>query len=225
MQTKLLRSFVPAAVQPVKLQQRTEGEMPLITGYGAVFYRAGQEGTQYWLLDNIVERIAPGAFTRAIAEDDIRGLKNHDPNLLLGRNTAGTMKLFVDEVGLRYEIAPPNTQTGRDTVEEVRRGDLTGSSFSFIIPEGGDEWSEQKTAEGAKIRIRTLNELQVFDLGPVTFPAYSATTTGIRCYRSVTKEDEELFLRLDAPKAEVASRSMVDLRCREIEMRIGRRQK
>lgn len=215
------RSFVPATVQPVRLQERSDGQMPLIVGYGAVFYRAGQEGTQYWLWDNVVERIAPSAFTRAVKEDDVRGLKNHDPNLLLGRSSAGTMRLSVDEIGFRYEIDPPDTQNGHDTIKEIKRGDLSGSSFSFLIPEGGDEWSEQKTAEGAKIHIRTLNEVQVFDTGPVTFPAYSATTTGVRCYRSVTKEDEVLLLKRTAQKVIVVSRTQVDVRCRELAIRLG----
>lgn len=223
MNPKVLRSFVPASVQPVRLQERSDGQSPLIVGYGAVFYRAGQEGTQYWLWDNIVERIDRGAFDRALKEDDIRGLKNHDPNLLLGRSTAGTMNLTVDDIGLRYEITPGDTQASRDTTAEIKRGDLSGSSFSFIIPEGGDDWSEQKTAEGAKIHIRTLRELQVFDVGPVTFPAYSATTTGVRCYRSLNQaEADELRTRIPAPpKVEVASRSMIDARCREIELRCG----
>jgi len=221
MQTKILRSFVPASVQPVKLQERSDGQLPLITGYGAVFYREGVEGSQYWLWDNIVERIAPGAFDRAIGEDDIRGLKNHDPNLLLGRSTSNTMKLSVDEVGLRYEITPPNTQAGRDTIEEIKRGDLTGSSFSFLIPEGGDDWSEQKTAEGARIHIRTLKELQVFDVGPVTFPAYSATTTGVRqlrCIGDYREAEAQEALKRFTPKVEVVSRTQVMIRCREIEL-------
>lgn len=221
MTNKLLRSFVPASVQPVRLQERSDGQLPLITGYGAVFYREGAEGTQYWLWDNVVERISSGAFNRAIQEDDVRGLKNHDPNLLLGRSSSNTMRLSVDEIGLRYEITPPNTQAGRDTIEEIKRGDLTGSSFSFLIPEGGDEWTEAKTAEGAKIHIRTLKDLQVFDVGPVTFPAYSATSTGVRCFRSVGTDEADGIRKRFAQKFEVASRSMVMVRCREIEMALG----
>lgn len=220
MKSKILRSFVPASVQPVRLQERSDGQPPLIVGYGAVFYRAGQEGTQYWLYDNIVERIDPRAFDRAIKEDDIRGLKNHDPNLILGRSSSNTMKLFVDEIGLRYEIDPPSTSAGKDTIEELKRGDLTGSSFSFIIPEGGDDWSEQKTAEGAKIHIRTLRDLQVFDVGPVTFPAYTATTAGVRCYRNLLPgEQQELQQRFTKPV--ILTRSMIEARCREIEIRAG----
>lgn len=221
MSPKVLRSFVPASVQPVRLQERSDGQSPLIVGYGAVFYRAGQEGTQYWLYDNIVERIDNRAFDRAIKEDDIRALKNHDPNLLLGRSNAGTMRLSVDEIGLRYEITPPSTQTGKDTIEEIKRGDLTGSSFSFVIPEGGDDWSEQKTAEGAKIHIRTLRELQVFDVGPVTFPAYSATTTGVRCFRNMATGEREEYEQRFTPKVEALTRDMIEARCREIEIRAG----
>ncbi len=219
MNPKVLRSFVPASVQPVRLQERSNGQMPLIVGYGAVFYREGQPGTEYWLWDNIVERIAPTAFDRAIREDDIRGLKNHDPNLLLGRSKSNTMRLSVDAVGLRYEIEPPDTQAGHDTIKELRRGDLDGSSFSFTIAEGGEQVNKVRMDDGPTVYIRNLTELQVYDVGPVTFPAYSATSSGVRCYRSINKHDaDEMQAIIDRCKVDVVTRSEIMMRCREIEL-------
>jgi len=219
--SKILRSFVPASVQPVRLEKRADGQLPLITGYGAVFYRDGEPGTEYWLWDSFVERIAPGAFSRAINEDDVRALKNHDVNLLLGRTSAKTMRLSVDNIGLKYEIDPPDTQAGRDTVAEIQRGDLTGSSFSFSILE--ESWRKE-TNDSGTINIRTLNDVQVYDVGPVTFPAYSGTTTGVRCYRSASKhEAEEIHETIErmSRKVEIVTASMVEARCREIEIKTG----
>lgn len=218
---KILRSFVPASVQPVRLEKRAEGQLPLIVGYGAVFYQEGRSGTEYWLWDSFVERIDRAAFSRSVKEDDVRGLMNHDPNMLLGRTSSKTMRLSVDEVGLRYEIEPPDTQAGRDTVESIKRGDLTGSSFSFSILE--EQWNRTK-ADDKEINVRTLLDVQTYDVGPVTFPAYEATTTGVRHLRCIGDDREaeakEAISRM-APKVEVVTRDQVEARCREIEIRTG----
>ena len=120
-----------------------------------------------------IETIRPGAFTNALKVSDIRGLKNHNPDLLLGRVTAGTMTVGEDERGLKYDIALPDTTTGNDTAEEIRRGDITGSSFSFRLADDGDQWEER---DGKYYRTIT-DFAQVFDVGPVTFPAYPATNS------------------------------------------------
>ena len=73
---------------------------------------------------------------------DCRALMNHDPNLILGRTTSGTLRLSKDAVGLKFEIDPPNTQYARDLVESIRRGDISQCSFSFRVMKDGDEWTE-----------------------------------------------------------------------------------
>lgn len=144
-----------------------------IVGYGAVFYSASDPGTRYEWWGDVEERILPGAFDRAIREDDVRGLVNHDPACLLGRTKSGTMRLAADEKGLRYEIDAPDTQVGRDTVLSVRRGDLDGSSFSFLTTD--EEWVKESGKQ-----VRLVRGVQLFDTGPVTFPAYEATTADVR---------------------------------------------
>ena len=96
--------------QPLKIETRSDkGKM--ITGYAAVFYRAANPGTQYQLMSDMYERIDRSAFNRALSEkDDARALFNHDPNFLLGRASAGTLRMIVDDIGLRYEI---DLQIGR----------------------------------------------------------------------------------------------------------------
>ncbi len=115
----------------------------------------------------------PGAFDRAIREDDVRGLFNHSPDMVLGRTKAKTMRLSVDAMGLAYEIDAPDTQVGRDLVESLRRGDIDGSSFSFTTTD--EEWRK----EGG-VQVRLLKGVALYDVGPVTFPAYEATSAAAR---------------------------------------------
>jgi len=162
----------------VKIEKRADGQQ-VIVGYAAVFYDPGNPGTEYELWPaggghaRAVERIMPGAFDRAIREDDVRGLFNHEPNLVLGR-TGGTMNLSADSKGLRYEIIPPDNTIGRDLIVSIQRGDISGSSFSFIA----DVVNWRTTPDDEIREIQSVNPL--FDVGPVTYPAYEATTTGLR---------------------------------------------
>ena len=139
-----------------------------IRGYGAVF-NLPSDGLWF------TEKIDPGAFLDSIEADDIRGLFNHDRNFILGRNKAGTMDLSEDDTGLLYVIRMPETQTGRDVHESIKRGDVTGSSFSFVTEL--DTW--EYLDDGDTV-IRTLKRVKLFDVGPVTFPAYPDTTTAVR---------------------------------------------
>lgn len=165
----------------VKVSRREE-KFPVIDGYAAVFYRADDPGTVYQLWEDFHERIMPGAFDRAIKEaHDARGLFNHDRNMLLGRVSSGTLRLSVDAIGLKYEIDAADTQAGRDTVTSIDRGDLSGSSFAFIP-------SRTVWVEEGDILIRQVEDLDLYDVGPVTFPAYQSTTTSLR---SAQREEVE----------------------------------
>lgn len=150
-----------------------EGDDRKIVGYAAVFFREGDAGTEYTLWDGAVERIEPGAFDN-VASDDVRALFNHDPNMLLGRSTAGTLRLSVDDKGLRYEIDPSDTTTGRDVQTHLERGDLTGSSFGFRVTK--EEWVTRDNQPD----LRMIRGVELFDVGPVTFPAYESSDAGIR---------------------------------------------
>ncbi len=174
--------------RPVTLEKRADGQQTL-TGYAAVFYRAGSPGTEYVMWTDLVERIRPGAFDRALQErQDVRGLFNHGADCLLGRLSSGTLRLSVDDVGLRYEIDLPDTQTAKDVAALVSRGDLSGSSFTFGANK--TEWDDTGT-----VSVRTLIDVDLYDVGPVTFPAYVGTSTAIR------SQDREV---IDAERAELA---------------------
>lgn len=165
------RRFLSQEHAGVELRE-DDGKEPKIVGLAAVTYN-GKASTQYKLWDKTFERIMPGTFDRAVAEDDVRGLFNHDPNQLLARKTAGTMSLEVTKRGLAYDITPGDTNVGRDVLEHIRRGDLQGSSFSFTVTD--EAWRKEKG-----VSIREITGVRLFDVGPVTFPAYEATTTAVR---------------------------------------------
>ena len=147
----------------------TDGEKPKITGYAAKYGK--------WSVDlgGFKERIKAGAFDEVLERCDVRALKNHDPNLLLGRTSSGTLRLTSNSVGLQFEIDPPDTNTGRDIIEEIRRKDITGCSFSFLTSEDDWKYKEEETVERTIIKIGEL-----FDVGPVTFPAYPDTSVAVR---------------------------------------------
>ncbi len=147
------------------LTVRAETEQPTISGYAAVFNSLSVE------LWGFREKIAPGAFADTLA-DDIRALWNHDAAIVLGRTKAGTLTLAEDNTGLRCEIAPPASAAAY--VESIRRGDVDQMSFGFRTLK--DEWNEDENGT----LIRTLLRCKLYEVSPVTFPAYPATSIGVR---------------------------------------------
>lgn len=171
----------------VGIEERSDGGKRL-TGYASVFYSPNDSrGTQYQLWPGMMERIAPTAFNRALSEQqDVRALFNHDMNLLLGRSTANTLRLSVDARGLKYEIDLPDTQAGRDVATSIARGDVTGSSFTF-------QATGRTIEDSGDVSIRTITDVNLIDVGPVTFPAYTGTTAGMRSHdaESIRQEFEQ----------------------------------
>ncbi len=176
-------SIEKRGLKAVPREKRADGDdteqLPEIHGTAAVFYDSNDRaGTQYELWTGHVERLMDTAFDD-IGEDDVRGLQNHLNHMLLGRTESNTLRLFKREHGLDYEIDTPDTVAGRDTLTSLQRGDLTGSSFQFNIREGGVEWSEEEHEDGFTLYVRNLTSLRTFDVGPVTFPAYTGTSSGV----------------------------------------------
>lgn len=171
---RMERRDLPATVV---LEKRDDGQPGKIRGVAAVYFNPADQRTEYQLWDGAVERIMPGAFDRAIKEDDVRGLFNHDAGAVLGRTKAGTLTLESRADGLHYEIAPSETSVYRDVAEHLRRGDVDGSSFAFRVRE--ENW--RKEGEGRnEMEIREIRQVELFDVGPVTYPAYGATSAGFR---------------------------------------------
>jgi HK97 family phage prohead protease len=155
-----------------------EGEAPKIVGHAAVFNQEANIGG--WFR----EKIAPGAFKRTLKEEDnVRGLWNHDANYVLGTTKSGTVSLSEDKQGLLSEITPPETQLIRDIVlEPMRRGDIDKMSFGFQVT--AEEWRD---GEDGELDLRIIKEAKLFDVSPVTFPAYEGTDVAVRSHDAYKK--------------------------------------
>lgn len=147
-----------------------EENKTIVRGYAAVFNSWSND------LGGFTERIAPGFFDKVLGSD-VRALFNHDPNHLLARSKSGTLRVGVDERGLWYEYDDPGTQLSRDLVTLMQRGDLDQSSFAFSLAEtNGDKWEKINGKW-----TRTLLEASgLYDVSPVTYPAYEDTEVASR---------------------------------------------
>lgn len=164
-----------------RAEDREGSDLPDLIGHAAVFDVEVEIGGYF---GSFMESVAPGAFKKSIGEDDVRALFNHDPNQVLGRTASGTLELKEDKIGLLTRISPPNTQLGRDVTELVRRGDVSQMSFGFFVIK------EEIEEERDKPLKRRILEAELFDVSPVTFPAFDTTDIAVsRNFRS----DQDIF--------------------------------
>lgn len=162
----------------VRLIQRADaaagGGSSLIGGYASVFYD-GTPATEYQIWDGYRERIMPGAFDDVLKTDDVVCLFNHEDSKVLGRNTASTLRLSVDAKGLAYECDAPDVSYANDLLVSLERRDVKGSSFSFLTAE-----DRITNLEDGTTIIEILKVGRLFDVGPVTIPAYTGTDAELR---------------------------------------------
>lgn len=151
-----------------------DGDKPGLVGVASVYNQDYDNG---WF----IEHVLPGAFTRVLGEDpDVRCLFNHNPDNLLARTKSGTMRLADSADGLTYD-ADTNAETtvGRDVQAMVDRGDLDGCSIGFTVAK--QTWREEKQEDGSLIVHRDIVEFDaLYDVGPVTYPAFTGTSVGTR---------------------------------------------
>jgi len=152
---------------PVKITRNEDGTIGSIYGYPIVYNKDSEDM-------GFIERILPGAATKALKGSDIRGLKNHDPSLIFAREGIN-LKITEDKQGVKYEATPVDTHNFRETAKEVDLGLLTGQSFGFRVL--ADKWTDLDK----DLPRRDITELEIiFDVGPVTYPAYSDTSVALR---------------------------------------------
>jgi len=155
-----------------------------LVGYAAVFNSPSAD------LGGFVEVVTPQAFNRTLRENpDIFALVDHDDAKVLGRTTAGTLNLSIDEVGLRVEISPPDTTYARDIMESVRRGDIDGMSFAFRA-------RKQRFDRTGTTPVRHLLDVDMKEVSIVTFPAYPDTSVALRELNTDPNQIKRLRLRL-----------------------------
>jgi HK97 family phage prohead protease len=182
-----------------------EGAPRPIGGYAAVFNSDTRIG------DYFIERIAPGAFTAAIARDDVRCLYNHHDRYVIGRTASGTLRLSEDATGLAYEADPPDATWARDMVVSIERGDINQSSFAFRATR--EQWDET-----GELPVRTILEVELLDVSPVTYPAYDDSTVGVRAQAVLAEARSAGRLvvpsRFNTAATKLRMRSALDLRTR-----------
>jgi uncharacterized protein len=169
-----------------KIELREDGDgLPAgvvgrLTGYAAVFNRDSQEFDGWekpW-----VERVAPGAFTRTLAEDsDQVALHSHDSARPLAKRGRG-LTLAEDDEGLRVEIDLPDTTDGRDLLAQVRAGLIDAMSFGFTVREDVIERGEDRD-------VRTLKDVRLVEVSAVLWPAYPDTSLAVRSLEAATKNE------------------------------------
>ena len=160
------------------IEVRNDDGKNVVVGYGAVFNSESND------LGGFVEYIAPGAFDGRL-EDDVRFLINHD-GLPLARTTNNTLRLSVDEKGLKYEADMPDTTLANDLMTLLKNGTISQSSFAFTVED--DSWRNE---DGKN--IRTINKVsRLYDVSSVTYPAYNeAGSFALRSLENWQKEQEE----------------------------------
>lgn len=180
----------------VELRQSDDGKATIV-GLAAIFETLSEN------LGGFREQIMKGAFDDADMSD-VRGLFNHDPNFVLGRTTSDTLELEITSKGLRFSIDLPDTNTIRDLVlEPIKRGDVDQASFGFVVAPGGASFDENEDG----VLIRSITKFQrIFDVSPVTFPAFQDTQVGEASFRSWTQESHDAAAELQERKKESVSR-------------------
>lgn len=173
----------------MELREEKDGKRQIV-GVAAVFDQYTQ--IYPWLM----ERIAQGAFDGVLG-DDVRGLLNHDRNIVLGRTKSKTLRLSIDSNGLNYEIDPPQAAAG--VMESIERGDIDQSSFAFDIE--AEKWD----FSDPNIDKRTITKIEkLYDVSVVTYAAYEGTEASVRSkateLRNNEKERQRMKLKTRALK-------------------------
>lgn len=176
-------------------EKQNDDEPSKIVGYAVKW---GQRSNTMGYYYKFEERFEKGAFFDAI-QGDVIAAWNHNWNELLGRSTSGTLILEEDDIGLRYEIAMPSW--AEKYVETVQRGDVSGSSFTFV-PEV-EEWDETN-----EIAVRTIKKAKLYEVSPVIHPAYPQSEAGVRSMqdvfetfqRSKQPDKDDFAIKLDIMK-------------------------
>lgn len=172
----------------VEVRASSTDDAYMLEGHAAVFDDLSEDLGYFepWF-----ERIEPGAFKTVLSKNpDVRALFNHDPNYVIARTKSGTLRVTEDGEGLHYEAdIDGTTDIGKRLRSSLTRGDVDQSSFAFRVARKGDSWEEDD--EGRLIRtIHQFSEL--YDVSPVTYPAYPTTDVGVASRFSLAHADDEV---------------------------------
>lgn len=183
-----------------RFETREDGQ-EVVVGYGSIWNSRSEN------LGGFYEYISPDAISQeTIEKSDVRALINHNPDLVLARSTAGNLSLSVDEKGLRYEFSIPETSYGKDLAINMKNGNINQSSFAFTV--GADEWSTDEDGND----IRTITSIEkLYDVSPVTYPAYSQAESDLVVAQralAMYKENKEI----KEEETDLVARSLAQLK-------------
>lgn len=170
---------------PVELRANGDDDSRTITGYACKFDKLSRS------LGWFIEKIDRDAFSEMdLSAQDVKALFNHDSNFILARSNSNvqTLKLEVDDTGLRFEFEAPNTSAGNDLLENIRLKNIQHCSFAFTVK--ADAW-EAPEEEGKEDMRTILKFRELFDVSPVVDPAYLDTEVDV-AKRSYEKFKENL---------------------------------
>ena len=188
--------------QELEIRDSTETTPATISGYAIRFNTVTEIGGYFR------ELVRPEAIKDGIQGADIRALWNHNSDMPLGRTKNGTLALEKDAQGLRFTVTPPDTSWGRDALESVKRGDVSGMSFGFYTNK--ERWTEEKD----KTPLRELLDIELLEVFPVTFPAYPTTTAQARSAEEILAEMPQKQSSTDVNIAQMRNR----LKIKELEV-------
>lgn len=180
--------------------RKVDGEPTKIVGYAVRW-----DQLSHPIFGMFQERFKRGAFTASLINPDVYASWQHDSREVLGR-TPNTLALIEDDIGLRYEITPPSW--AEKHIETIERGDVRGSSFIFrsVV----EEWDETNS----DMPIRSIIEAELFEVSPVTTPAYPQSSVGIR-------SAEDIFNSRPQPNAHTTNdEEQRDAALLDLEMRL-----
>lgn len=160
--------YISTQSRPVEIRAAEDGASSrTIVFYASVFNTESNLLSDGW--DQFREIIAPGAFDEVLDQDTTANV-DHDDARIIGRTSAGNLRISVDNIGLRCECDVPNTTAGNDLLENIRVGNIRQSSFCFQLAPEGDSWQYDEK----KGYVRTIKKIsRLWDVSMVVWPAYN----------------------------------------------------
>lgn len=147
-----------------------------VSGYAVVFE---QYSAPFW--DEIVEIISRTAFDNTDMSDVVM-VVDHSRQvgdvLARSKNGEGSLEISIDDIGVKFRFAVPDTSVGRDVVALIERGDITECSFAFWVRK--DSWSYDMMVEGKRYDVRRIEDVaRLADLSIVVNGQYPQTSVGV----------------------------------------------
>ncbi len=157
-----------------EIEIRSVAGRQTITGYAATYGNKSKD------LGGFVEIVQRGAFDNTLNDPNaevVARIEHQSGLMVIGKRSNGSLKLESNATGLKYTITPPNTSAANDLIELLRTGLIDKSSFAFNVRKDGESWDFS-----GKVPVRTLLDVTLIDIAPVSNPAYSQTSVKLRTF-------------------------------------------